>query len=96
MADAVLVIRESERIVGMISLGNKNGQGQIGLFAVDKGKRDKNYGQALVRTAHNWFIAKGYRIGQVVTQGDNIAACRLYEKCGYRVEKIENFYHFWF
>jgi hypothetical protein len=31
----------------------------------------------------------------VVTQGANMAACRLYEACGYYVGTIEYFYHFW-
>jgi dTDP-4-amino-4,6-dideoxy-D-galactose acyltransferase len=52
-------------------------------------------GLHLVCAAQAKFIEAGYRIGQVVTQLDNVAACRLYEKCGYHLEKLENFYHFW-
>ena len=95
LACVVFVVKEGKEIVGMICLGDKNGQGRIVLFAVNSQKRGRNYGQALVMAAHAWFFKKGYRTVQVVTQGSNIPACRFYEKCGYRVEKVENVYHFW-
>lgn len=79
----------------MVTLGVKNGRGDIGLFAVDPSMRRRNLGVALVRAAQEWTRRKGLRFAQVVTQGKNIAACRLYEKCGYRIEKVDFFYHFW-
>jgi len=95
LAREVLVIFEDNRIVGMITLGEKNERGEIGLFAVQEQYRGKGFGQALVTAAHRWFIEKGYAQGQVVTQKANVSACHLYEKCGYSVEKVETFYHFW-
>ena len=95
IAEEVLVIREGKRVVGMVTLGNKNGRGDIGLIAVDRNCRGKQYGEKLVRAAQRWFIENGYGFGQVVTQGMNIPACNLYKKCGYSVEKVEYFYHFW-
>ena len=95
IAKEVFVIRESNKIVGMITLDEKNGKGNIGLLAVDKSSRGKKYGENLVRATQLWFRENGYTIGQVVTQGKNIAACNFYKKCGYSVDKIEYFYHFW-
>lgn len=95
VADAVLVARRSGKVVGMATVGSKNGRGYIGLFAVDAAMRGKNLSVSLVREAQAWTRRKGLRFTQVVTQGKNIPACRLYEKCGYRIEKIEFFYHFW-
>jgi len=95
IASEVLVIRDRDNIAGVVTLGEKNGHGDIGLFAVDSNYRGKNYGEMLVRAAQRWFIAEGYKYGQVVTQGQNIPACNLYKKCGYSVEKVEYFYHFW-
>jgi len=95
IAKEVLVIRESNKIVGMITLGEKNGKGDIGLLAVDHSCRGKKYGKALVISAQQWFITNEYSLGQVVTQGLNIPACNFYKKCGYSVGKIEYFYHFW-
>jgi len=95
IAKEVLVIRDQGRIAGMVTLGEKNGRGDIGLIAVESGFRGKRYGETLVRGAQRWFIENGYKQGQVVTQGDNVPACNLYKKCGYAVEKVAYFYHFW-
>ena len=95
IADAVFVAHQSGKVVGMVTVGKKNERGDIGLMAVDPGVRGGNLGVALVAVAQDWARRKGFRFAQVVTQGENIAACKLYEKCGYHIDKIEFFYHFW-
>lgn len=95
LAREVLVLPAGSRLAGMITLGDKAGRGDIGLIAVDRAFRGKGHGEALVRAAQAWFAANAYRYGQVVTQGRNAAACHLYRKCGYTVETVEHFYHFW-
>lgn len=95
IAEEVLVIRDCDRTTGMITLGNKNGRGDIGLIAVHNNYRGKQYGEKLVRASQLWFRSNGYQVGQVVTQGANIPACNLYRKCDYTVETVEYFYHFW-
>ncbi len=95
IADAVLVVRHSGKIVGMVTVGEKNGRSDIGLIAVDASMRGKNLGVSLVYAATEWGRRKGFTIAQVVTQGENSAACKLYEKCGYAIDKTEYFYHFW-
>ena len=95
MANEVLVIRQHDHIAGMVTLSNKNGIGDIGLIAVDKKFRGRKFGQQLIWDAQRWFILHGCHTAQVVTQGDNLPACRLYEKCGYHDIKIEFYYHFW-
>lgn len=95
IADDVLVIRDSGRIAGMVTLGEKQGRADIGLLSVAAGMEGKNVGVSLVRAAQAWAREKNYRFAQVVTQGENAAARRLYEKCGYKIERIEHFFHFW-
>jgi dTDP-4-amino-4,6-dideoxy-D-galactose acyltransferase len=95
IASEVLFINDENRIAGVVTLGEKKGRGDIGLFAVDKKYRGKKFGEMLVRAAQKWFIDHGYKYGQVVTQGQNTPAGNLYKKCGYSVEKVEYFYHFW-
>jgi dTDP-4-amino-4,6-dideoxy-D-galactose acyltransferase len=95
IAKQVLVYRQQQQIIGMITLGEKNNRGDIGLLAISPSHRGQNIAMQLVQAAQAQFIKDGYQFSQVVTQLDNIPACRLYEKCGYRQEKIENFYHFW-
>lgn len=95
VAEKVLVIKRDNKIVGMVTLGEKNQRGDIGLLAVDANYRGLQLGTTLVKAAQDWCLENGYRYGQVVTQKKNLPACALYEKCGYHIEKIENFYHFW-
>lgn len=95
IADDVLVISEHNKLLGMVTVGEKNGRGDIGLLAVAESARGKNIGTTLVHAAQHYFIQKNYSQSQVVTQQENIPACKLYEKCGYEIEKIEYFFHFW-
>lgn len=95
IATEVLVIYHQQRIVAMITLGDKQGRGDIGLLAVAEDCRSLGYGSALVQAAQANFLAQKYEFSQVVTQASNLPACRLYEKMGYQLEKVENFYHFW-
>lgn len=95
MADVVLIARHAGKIVGMVTVKEKNGAGDIGLIAVDADMRGNKLGITLVRAAQEWSRKRGLKLAQVVTQGENTAACKLYERCGYRAAQTENFYHFW-
>jgi dTDP-4-amino-4,6-dideoxy-D-galactose acyltransferase len=95
IANEVLVIRQNNNIAGMVTLSIKNEVGDIGLIAVDEEFRGKKIGQQLVYDSQRWFIQHGCHTAHVVTQGDNLPACSLYEKCGYQKIKIEFYYHFW-
>jgi dTDP-4-amino-4,6-dideoxy-D-galactose acyltransferase len=91
----VLVAKEGRATLGMVTLGEKEKRGDIGLVAVSPEARGKRIGRLLVAAAERGFSARGYSLAQVVTQCVNKSACRLYEACGYRVEKIESVLHFW-
>ncbi len=95
LAEKVFVIRDAGKIVGMTTVGEKDGRGDIGLLAVDNSVRGKSLGCTLVLAAQKWALGRGFQVAQVVTQGDNLPACRFYEKSGYHVDKVENIYHFW-
>ncbi len=94
IAEAVFVVRVESRIAGMLTAGEKNRRGDIGLLSVDPNRRRKGIGTALVKRADVFFSLHGYSYSQVVTQERNIPALKLYKKCGYEVERVENFYHF--
>ena len=95
IADEVLVTRENSSITGLVTVGEKGGRADIGLLAVGKGARGRGLGRALVEAALSWGVARKCGEAQVVTQRENVAACRLYESCGYRVERGERVFHFW-
>jgi dTDP-4-amino-4,6-dideoxy-D-galactose acyltransferase len=95
IADTVLVARHAGNVVGMVTVGEKNGRSDIGLISVDTCMRGKSIGRSLVSAAQKWGRKKGYNFTQVVTQEENIVACKLYERCGYRIDKTKYLYHFW-
>ena len=95
LAQEILVIKEADKIIAMATLGEKNHRGDLGLVAVSKNHVRKQFGSKLIYTALRYFISHGYEVAQVVTQQANLPACKLYEKCGFTMEKIDNFYHFW-
>jgi len=95
VADNVLIVNKNHKMAGMITLGDKNKRGDIGLLAVHPDFRGQQIGSILIKAAQAWFAQKGYLQSQVVTQHTNEPACKLYEKCSYQIEKVENFYHFW-
>jgi dTDP-4-amino-4,6-dideoxy-D-galactose acyltransferase len=95
IAESVLIKKLAGKIVGMVTVGVKNNCGDIGLIAVDESARGMKIGERLVHAALKWSVIKGHTTAQVVTQGVNEIACKLYEKCGYHVGKSENVYHVW-
>ncbi|CAM4423599.1 MAG: dTDP-fucosamine acetyltransferase [Legionellaceae bacterium] len=88
------VIKIEGYLAGMITLGEKQGNGDIGLLAIHEQYQGKKLGKALVTAAQHYFYSH-YQYCQVVTQKINIPACRLYESCDFSIKKVENFYHFW-
>jgi len=90
-----LIVRDCTKILGMLTLGENNQRGDIGLLAVAPECRRKGIGKLLVEKAGQYFVQNGYSAVQVVTQSRNTAARILYESCGYAAEKQTFFFHFW-
>jgi dTDP-4-amino-4,6-dideoxy-D-galactose acyltransferase len=95
IASDVLIYSKNSQILGLITLGEKNSVGDIGIVSVDARARGIGIGKELIYSAISLFEKNGYSKVQVVTQGDNIPACKLYERCGFNVEKVEYLYHYW-
>jgi dTDP-4-amino-4,6-dideoxy-D-galactose acyltransferase len=72
------------------------GKGQIGLLGVREKARGKGLGKTLISSAVHWFRDEGVRTITVVTQGRNVAAQRLYQKCGFVTGAAEVWFHRWF
>ncbi len=95
IAKEVLVAVSDQKIKGMISVGEKSGQGNIGLVSVNPEFHGQGIGTALVRSALQWFADQGYTRATVVTQAGNEGGCRLYTSCGFKILKKEKFFHLW-
>jgi ribosomal protein S18 acetylase RimI-like enzyme len=70
--------------------------GRIALAGVDPAHRGKGVGTQLVRAALDWFEANGTTSRNVVTQGANIPALRLYASNGFYPVRTELWYHKWY
>jgi ribosomal protein S18 acetylase RimI-like enzyme len=96
----VLVAKISGRPVGYISCqitgGNSEPQGQIGLIAVAADAQGKGLGRNLLDSALYWFAERGVKTVQVVTQGRNIRATRMYERSAFLTKTLQLWYHRWF
>jgi len=95
IAFEVLVAETEGEVSGFVTLGEKNGRGDIGIIAVDTHFRGRGIGKALMLEAEHVFAGRGYSTAQVVTQGANLPAIKLYESCGYTIDAVEYFYHVW-
>jgi dTDP-4-amino-4,6-dideoxy-D-galactose acyltransferase len=71
-------------------------EGQIGLVGVSPALRGKGIGKNLILTAINWFKSQGAHRVTVVTQGNNHAAQRLYQRCGFVSQDLQIWYHKWY
>jgi dTDP-4-amino-4,6-dideoxy-D-galactose acyltransferase len=95
--DQVFVAEVEGKAAGYITCQFVNEQtGRIGLLGLDATVQGRGIGTRLVRTALGWFAAHGANRVTVVTQGRNIRAQRLYQRCGFVTAAFQLWYHRWF
>jgi dTDP-4-amino-4,6-dideoxy-D-galactose acyltransferase len=94
LSDEVLVSIQDEKLTGFVTLKKTERKGSIGLIAVDKEFRGIGIGKELLIAAENWFRANNCNEICVITQSDNIQACALYERAGYKIDHSQLVYHF--
>jgi dTDP-4-amino-4,6-dideoxy-D-galactose acyltransferase len=95
IAFTTLVIKKAKKAIGLATLGKRDNYADIGLVAVDPDYRGQGIGVNLIQSADTIAFEKGFKEMKVVTQLQNKAACKLYEKCRFHIESITNIYHFW-
>lgn len=96
-ADAVLVAEFAGGIAGYISCHLLDpSMGSIGLVGVSPKVQRQGFGKKLVKASLNWFAEKGVKRVQVVTQGRNAKAQRLYQRNGFLTTSLQLWYHRWF
>lgn len=98
LADVVFVVMNPssiEQYLGVITASVEHGVGQIGLISVFQPYQGQGIGSLLMHAMDEWMHANDVNEKVVVTQQDNITACNLYSRFGYRLESLKNFYHFW-
>lgn len=94
--DAVIVAVCDGRPVGFITCSLTARDGSIGLVGVAAEARGRSIGRLLVEAAQRWFQSHGAARVMVVTQGRNLAAQRLYQRCGFLTQSVQLWFHRWF
>lgn len=79
--------------VGYCTIHISGDEGSIGLIAVDEHARGHGYGADLVLGAVDWCHSQGVPQIIVVTQGQNIAAQRVFQRCGFITASTEIWMH---
>ncbi|MBA3530440.1 MAG: GNAT family N-acetyltransferase [Ardenticatenales bacterium] len=95
-AEAVLVAGPVAQPVGYLSCHLlPSGESSIGLIAIGATAQGQGLGQRLVHAAVAWVAAQGPSTISVVTQGRNLRAQRLYQRCGFLPRSLQLWYHWW-
>lgn len=92
-AERVLVAGETE---GYVTIHVSEDAGSIGLIAVDEPSRGRGLGAELVCGVKGWCYEQGLKRITVITQGRNIAAQRLFQRCGFAIINTEIWLHKWY
>ncbi len=95
-ADAVLVARFGGVASGYVTCHVEGDRGRIGLVGVGEGARGRGVAGALVESALTLFASRGASRAEVVTQGRNVGAQRLYQKAGFRTSALQLWFHKWY
>lgn len=95
LADEVLVSGDAQGLVGMVTVANRQGKAEIGLVAVAERARGCGLGRSLMQAVDQWAHSQGLPFVQVVTQGANEPACRLYAGSGFDRVEEQAVYHLW-
>lgn len=95
-ANAVLVAELNQKPVGYVTLNSRDTESQIGLIAIAAGHQGTGLGRLLVEHSIEWARQAGAQVIKVVTQGRNVPAQRLYQRCGFVTASFELWYHRWF
>ncbi len=95
---AVVVAERNDSAVGFVTchLRKPVGEGNIGLVGVAESARGLGCAGGMLQYAARWFAGQGLQRLNVVTQGRNIAAQRLYQRGGFVTRSVELWFHKWF
>jgi dTDP-4-amino-4,6-dideoxy-D-galactose acyltransferase len=96
-ADAVLVARprDGDTPVGFVCPKMHGELCDLQLIGVASEQRQRKVGRALVAAGIDWGRTHGAVRLQVVTQGRNVAAQRLYQQLGFLTTEVKLYYHLW-
>jgi dTDP-4-amino-4,6-dideoxy-D-galactose acyltransferase len=94
-ADAVLVYKEHNAILGFVTYKVWEGFATIGLIGVCPRQQGKGIGKKLIQSVEKELVAIGVNELRIPTQLQNEMACRFYIKMGYEIIESKILKHYW-
>lgn len=91
----ILVSEIDLDVSGYIAISLQNNIGVIDLIGVNPKFRGLGIGVKLIYSSLDWFRKNKVNSVNVVTQGTNIPALRMYFKCGFAPVQSKSWYHLW-
>jgi len=84
----ILAGRLDGRLVATAMVGEDGHRGWVYYLAVLPERRGRRFGEAMMRAAEQWVIARGMPKLQLIVRGDNAAVINFYEAIGYKQEEV--------
>lgn len=94
-ADAVLVYKEQNKILGFVTYKVWDKQATIGLIGVCSKHQGKGIGKKLIQSVEMELANKGVDELRIPTQLHNELACLFYTKMGYEIIENKILKHYW-
>lgn len=91
----VFTLGAAGQLQGLVTTSVNAGAGRIGLLAIAEACRGKGLGLRLLKQCDAYYASVAAHSCCVVTQKDNVPACRLYAKAGYAIESEQAVWHVW-
>lgn len=91
----IIISKLNSELAGYISISFTNTTGVIELIGVNDQFRNRGIGNSLIFYAFEWFKKHNIHEVNVVTQGTNIPALRMYCRCGFYPIQAKSWYHLW-
>ena len=84
----ILAGRLDGRIVATVMVGADGHRGWVYYLGVGSDCRKRRFGEAMMRAAEQWVIARGMPKLQLMVRADNAVALGFYEAIGYKTEAV--------
>ena len=84
----ILAGRLDGRLVATVMAGADGHSGWVYYLGVEPDCRGRRYGEAMMRAAEQWIIARGMPKLQLMVRHDNTGAIGFYESIGYKPEEV--------
>jgi ribosomal protein S18 acetylase RimI-like enzyme len=83
----ILAHRDDRRLVATVMVGADGHRGWVYYLAVAPDARKRGLGQAMMRAAEEWVLARGMPKMQLMVRMENAAATGFYHAIGYETEE---------